>query len=136
MPDSGTAPGHQFDSEFGGVIFCRANRGDLQGLWDARKPCMHAGMNDYVTKPMSPQALAEALEKWLPKAENTADSKLKTDRPPFIIILTSKGDDADIIAGLDAGANDYLSKPLRYGAHPFIISIVFMLKFMSSQKVG
>ena len=29
--------------------------------------CMDAGMNDYVTKPVSPQALAETLGKWLPK---------------------------------------------------------------------
>jgi CheY-like chemotaxis protein len=30
---------------------------------------MEAGMNDYITKPVSPQALAEVLEKWLPKDE-------------------------------------------------------------------
>jgi two-component system cell cycle response regulator len=40
---------------------------------------------------------------------------LKTNRPPYIIMLTSKGDKADIIAGLDAGANDYLSKPFDRG---------------------
>jgi len=32
-----------------------------------RERCLEAGMNDYVTKPVSPQALVEALEKWLPK---------------------------------------------------------------------
>jgi CheY-like chemotaxis protein len=30
-----------------------------------KNKCFEAGMNDYVTKPVSPQALAEALEKWL-----------------------------------------------------------------------
>ena len=40
---------------------------------------------------------------------------LQTDRPPYIIMLTTKGDKADIIAGLDAGANDYLAKPFDPG---------------------
>jgi HPt (histidine-containing phosphotransfer) domain-containing protein len=32
-----------------------------------RERCLQAGMNDYVVKPISPRALAEALGKWLPK---------------------------------------------------------------------
>ena len=40
---------------------------------------------------------------------------LQTDRPPYIIMLTTKGDKSDIIAGLDAGANDYLAKPFDPG---------------------
>ncbi len=40
---------------------------------------------------------------------------LPTDRPPYIIMLTAKGEKADIIAGLDAGANDYLAKPFDSG---------------------
>jgi len=40
---------------------------------------------------------------------------LQTDRPPYIIMLTSKGDKVDIIAGLDSGANDYLAKPFDPG---------------------
>jgi len=47
-----------------------------------RERCMNAGMNDYITKPVSPQALAEALDKWLPKEEKTPDSKLKTEERP------------------------------------------------------
>jgi len=35
-----------------------------------RDRCIEAGMNDYVTKPISPQALAEVLDKWLPKDEH------------------------------------------------------------------
>jgi PAS domain S-box-containing protein len=43
------------------VIAMTANamRGD-------RQRCLEAGMNDYVSKPVSPQALAEALNAWLP----------------------------------------------------------------------
>ncbi|MEI6564311.1 MAG: response regulator transcription factor [bacterium] len=31
--------------------------------------------------------------------------------PPYIILLTIKGEKEHIVAGLDAGANDYISKP-------------------------
>ena len=40
---------------------------------------------------------------------------LQTARPPYIIMLTIKGEKADIIAGLSAGANDYLAKPFDPG---------------------
>jgi two-component system, cell cycle response regulator len=31
--------------------------------------------------------------------------------PPYVIILTAKSETTDIVVGLDAGANDYISKP-------------------------
>ena len=40
---------------------------------------------------------------------------LGTERPPYILMLTARGEKADIIAGLEAGANDYLSKPFDVG---------------------
>jgi DNA-binding response OmpR family regulator len=40
---------------------------------------------------------------------------LQIDRPPHIIMLTTKGSKADIIAALEAGADDYLSKPFDLG---------------------
>ncbi len=40
---------------------------------------------------------------------------VSVDRPPYIIMLTSKTEKAEIIAGLDAGANDYLAKPFDPG---------------------
>jgi diguanylate cyclase (GGDEF)-like protein len=40
---------------------------------------------------------------------------MPTDTPPYILMLTAKRETADIIAGLDAGANDYLVKPFDPG---------------------
>jgi PAS domain S-box-containing protein len=45
-----------------------------------RQRCLDAGMNDYVTKPVSPQALAEALGRWLP-AENATGPTDASDKP-------------------------------------------------------
>ena len=43
-----------------------------------RERCLDAGMNDYVTKPVSPQALADALERWLPRDEAAAHARPAT----------------------------------------------------------
>jgi phosphoserine phosphatase RsbU/P len=39
----------------------------------------------------------------------------ETDVPPYVLMLTTKGEKSDIIAGLAAGANDYLPKPFDAG---------------------
>ena len=36
---------------------------------------------------------------------------MKTDQPPYLLMLTTKGFKVDIVEGLEAGADDYLSKP-------------------------
>lgn len=36
---------------------------------------------------------------------------IPTSRPPYIIILSTKSETTDVVAGLDAGADDYLVKP-------------------------
>ncbi len=33
--------------------------------------------------------------------------------PPYILLLTARSDTADIVAGLEAGANDYIAKPFE-----------------------
>lgn len=38
-----------------------------------------------------------------------------SERPPYVIMLTARGGKADLIRGLDAGANDYLAKPFDPG---------------------
>jgi two-component system sensor histidine kinase/response regulator len=40
-----------------------------------RERCIEAGMNDYVPKPISPQVLAEALDKWLPKGHSRNETR-------------------------------------------------------------
>ena len=40
---------------------------------------------------------------------------METDQPLYLIMLTKKGEKSDIIAGLEAGANDYLPKPFDAG---------------------
>jgi PAS domain S-box-containing protein len=44
------------------AMTAHAMRGDLER-------CLAAGMDDYVSKPVAPQALADVLEKWLPKEQ-------------------------------------------------------------------
>jgi two-component system, cell cycle response regulator len=39
----------------------------------------------------------------------------QSDQPPYLILLTSRGEKADIVAGLAAGADDYLAKPFDSG---------------------
>lgn len=39
--------------------------------------------------------------------------KIETKVPPYIILLTSRGDVDDVVTGLEAGANDYIVKPFE-----------------------
>jgi len=47
------------------AMTAHAMQGDLE-------KCLEAGMNDYVTKPVFPQALVEVLLKWLPQEPGQA----------------------------------------------------------------
>jgi len=48
-----------------------------------RDKCLKVGMNDYVSKPVSPQSLAEALEKWLPKETSTTTINTREEDAQF-----------------------------------------------------
>ncbi|HEX7496954.1 MAG TPA: PAS domain S-box protein [Candidatus Limnocylindrales bacterium] len=61
-----------------------------------RQRCLDAGMNDYVTKPVSPQALSEALARWLP-GDDAAGPKDESAEP-----------EAAIAEGAEAAAGDDL----------------------------
>jgi CheY-like chemotaxis protein/HPt (histidine-containing phosphotransfer) domain-containing protein len=50
------------------IIAMTANA--LQG---DRARCLESGMNDYITKPVSPESLANALKKWLPQDKNAGN---------------------------------------------------------------
>jgi DNA-binding response OmpR family regulator len=39
----------------------------------------------------------------------------QTKLPPYIIMLTTRGEKSDIVKGLDVGADDYLAKPFDIG---------------------
>lgn len=67
-----------------------------------------------------PDAPALAVLDWMmPKIDGPGVVRLvrsrPTERPPYLIMLTSKVEKTDIIAALKAGANDYLSKPFHIG---------------------
>jgi len=67
-----------------------------------------------------PGAPRLAILDWLMPAMDGIDvircvRELRTTNPPYLIMLTSMGAKADIITGLDAGADDYLSKPFDPG---------------------
>jgi HPt (histidine-containing phosphotransfer) domain-containing protein len=77
-----------------------------------REMCLEAGMNDYVAKPISPDALTEVLEKWLPrdagstqplaakKVKRTISSSRDEVGPPVFdskVMMSRLMDDEDLV---------------------------------------
>ena len=40
-----------------------------EAMTGARETCLSAGMDDYISKPVKPESLSEALLKWIPIVE-------------------------------------------------------------------
>ena len=75
---------------------------------------------DALTKMLEPDAPRLAILDWMMPEMDGMEvirrvRQRQTDRPPYLIMLTAKGEKADIIAGLETGANDYLAKPFNAG---------------------
>lgn len=58
--------------------------------------------------------------------------KLDREPQPYIIILTSKNDVKDVIAGLDSGADDYITKP--FYPHELVARLKVGIRALELQK--
>ena len=63
-----------------------------------RERCLASGMDDYLTKPVDPAALAATLSHWLEGSEGTA---AVDDTPEPEAPVTHEDPTADVLAGLD-----------------------------------
>lgn len=86
-----------------------------------RELCISAGMNDYISKPVSLKSLAEVIEKWLPLEKKKKGGKEREeDRADsfdsFIFdklsLLSRLGDDMDLARSIASGFLDDIPKQI------------------------
>lgn len=61
-----------------------------------RARCLDAGMNDYLTKPIDPAALATVIHKWLPKTKKIPEQQGETEQKKPSTEQPEQTNDADI----------------------------------------
>ncbi|HEY3955768.1 MAG TPA: winged helix-turn-helix domain-containing protein [Streptosporangiaceae bacterium] len=86
---------------------------------------LEAGADDYVVKPVEPRVLDARIRAVIRRTARSGSpaetyGELMIDRGSLIvrragqdIMLTARGDDLDIVGGLEAGADDYVVKPVE-----------------------
>ncbi len=73
-----------------------------------RDRCLSAGMDDYMAKPITSEAIDEMLERWLPADENGRPSELDGNRMEELRMLFPEGETADIIGQLQSEVESQL----------------------------
>ncbi|MCX7713540.1 MAG: ATP-binding protein [Chthoniobacterales bacterium] len=68
-----------------------------RAMQDDRQVCLEAGMNDYISKPVSPKELVEVLSRWLPPppGQEKEDEKTSSHKPTNEITETNEMNPTD-----------------------------------------
>ena len=83
-----------------------------------REKCLEAGMNDYLTKPIDPQALFKTLAKWVPGAKSNTPSSPKRSADEDQVELPESLPGINIAEGLNRiGGNRRLFRNLLIAFH-------------------
>ena len=93
---------------------------------------------DAVQKPDAPQL---AILDWMmPEMDGIEVCRriraMETDRPTYVIMLTSRTEKEDLVAGLEAGADDYLAKPFDPAELSARVEVSHRMVEMQGQLAG
>lgn len=111
-------------------------RSMLEGaLTESGFECTGAGTLREARQALSDRPALILMDLGLPDGEGfTLCRENKKAQGPPLIILTARDDEADIIKGLDLGADDYVTKPFRLGILLSRINAVLRRASVASQK--